>query len=100
MDEDTLDPNQYYEMRVQGIRSAREDNREPFPHKFETTIQIPKFIARYQDVPEGQHDDKITERIAGTFRVSYWQTVLSILIVLSQDQRRQTQSLDQVNVIK
>lgn len=70
-DEEDLDPNKYYERRVQGIKSARESNIEPYPHKFHTSIEIPAFISKYNDLPNGEHNEGITESIAGEFLLSY-----------------------------
>ena len=64
-DDDSLDPNQYYERRVKAVKNARDANIEPYPHKFETSIQVPQFVAKYSDLPAGEHSKDITESIAG-----------------------------------
>ena len=63
-DED-LNPAQYYERRVQGIRNARANQVNPYPHKFETSIEVPAFVASYKDVADGQHDESTVESVAG-----------------------------------
>ena len=70
-DDELLDPNQYYERRVKAVKSAREAGLEPYPHKFATTIQVPEYIEKYGSVPVGQHDESVTERIAGNINPSF-----------------------------
>ncbi|WFD07265.1 lysine--tRNA ligase [Malassezia vespertilionis] len=61
--EETLTPNQYYEMRSRAIQKLRETrNPEPYPHKFNVTMGITDFIARYQDKlePGAQLEDVVS----------------------------------------
>ena len=69
MDEETLDPRQFYERRVRAVKAARDANIEPYPHKFETTIQVPAYIAKYKDLHEGEQLEDKQESIAGMHRV-------------------------------
>ena len=64
-DDDDLDPNQYHERRVLGIKNAKDNNENPYPHKFQTTIEVPAYITKYQDRPAGEHDTNIVESVAG-----------------------------------
>lgn len=64
-DDESLDPNQYYERRVKAVKTAREAGLEPYPHKFATSIQVPEYVEKYGSLPAGEHDEEITERIAG-----------------------------------
>jgi len=64
-DDDSLDPNQFYERRVKAVKDARGANIEPYPHKFETSIQVPQYVAKYSGLPTGEHSEEITESIAG-----------------------------------
>ncbi|WFD36463.1 lysine--tRNA ligase [Malassezia cuniculi] len=48
--EEALTPNQYYEMRSRAIQRLRETKQpDPYPHKFEVSVGLSEFIARYQD---------------------------------------------------
>ncbi|KAI3613449.1 hypothetical protein CBS9595_004282 [Malassezia furfur] len=48
--EDALTPNQYYEMRSRAIQKLRETrNPDPYPHKFNVTLSLTDFIAKYAD---------------------------------------------------
>ena len=64
-DDESLDPNQYYERRVKAVKTAREAGLEPYPHKFATSIQVPEYVEKYGSLPAGEHNEAITERIAG-----------------------------------
>ncbi len=64
-DDDSLEPNQYYERRVKAVKNARDANIEPYPHKFETTIQVPQYVAKYSSLPAGEHSEDKTESVAG-----------------------------------
>ena len=45
--DEELDPSQYYEARVAYVTNARAAGREPYPHKFETSMRIPEFVSSY-----------------------------------------------------
>jgi lysyl-tRNA synthetase class 2 len=64
-DDDSLDPNQFYERRVKAVKNARDANIEPYPHKFETSIQVPQYVVKYSGLPDGEHSEDKTESIAG-----------------------------------
>ncbi|SHO76650.1 Lysyl-tRNA synthetase [Malassezia sympodialis ATCC 42132] len=47
--EETLTPNQYYEMRRRAIQALRESRQpDPYPHKFHVSLSLTDFIARFQ----------------------------------------------------
>lgn len=64
-DDDSLDPNQYYERRTKAVKTARDAEIEPYPHKFHTSTQVPDFVAKYKGLPDGQHNEAVTESLAG-----------------------------------
>lgn len=64
-DDESLDPNQFYERRVKLIKAARDANVEPYPHKFHTTLEVAAYIAKYKGVKEGEHLEDTTESLAG-----------------------------------
>ena len=69
-DDDSLDPNQFYERRTKAVKNARDAHIEPYPHKFPASIQVPEFISQYKDLPDGQHSEDKTESVAGQQRES------------------------------
>ncbi|KAI3623762.1 KRS1 [Malassezia furfur] len=61
--EDALTPNQYYEMRSRAIQKLRETrNPDPYPHKFNVTMSLTDFIAKYADKlePGAQLPDEVS----------------------------------------
>lgn len=64
-DDDSLDANQFYERRVKAVKNARDANIEPYPHKFETSVQVPQYVTMYSSLPDGEHSEDKTESIAG-----------------------------------
>ncbi|WFC95537.1 lysine--tRNA ligase [Malassezia brasiliensis] len=61
--EDALTPNQYYEMRSRAIQKLRETrNPDPYPHKFNVTLSLTDFIAKYADKlePGAQLPDEVS----------------------------------------
>ncbi|KZV93429.1 lysyl-tRNA synthetase [Exidia glandulosa HHB12029] len=46
--EDNLTPNQYFELRSRAVKKMKETNLpEPYPHKFEVTTSISRFIEEF-----------------------------------------------------
>lgn len=65
-DEETLDPNQYYEMQVKAVEKAKQAGQNPFPHKFHVDISVPSFVATYDGkVEAGQTLKEVTVSLAG-----------------------------------
>ncbi|CAG8645674.1 927_t:CDS:2, partial [Ambispora leptoticha] len=54
--EESLNPNQYFEIRSEKILKLRESkNPNPYPHKFHVDISIPVFIQKYGSLQPGEH---------------------------------------------
>lgn len=66
-DDDLLDPNQYYEKQVLMVEKMHAAGQNPFPHKFERTMTIEEFVAKFSSIPEGEHLE--TEQVALSGRV-------------------------------
>ena len=64
-DEDELDPNQYYEKQVRGIRKLEAAGKNPYPHKFAVSIGIPEFIEKYKGLTEGEVLADVEVSVAG-----------------------------------
>lgn len=55
-DDDLLDPNQYYEKQVLNVQKMHAAGVNPFPHKFERTMKVSEFVAKYEEsIPVGEH---------------------------------------------
>ncbi|KZT22567.1 lysyl-tRNA synthetase [Neolentinus lepideus HHB14362 ss-1] len=69
VNEDDLNPNQYFELRSRQIQKLREtQDPNPYPHKFEVTISIADYIEKYGPegkIPVGTKLDLTTECLAG-----------------------------------
>ena len=56
---DSLDPNQYYEIRMQKMKKFEADGYNPFPHKFDAKMSIPHFLKTYKDCKAGTKMEKV-----------------------------------------
>ncbi|KAF9994557.1 lysyl-tRNA synthetase, partial [Entomortierella chlamydospora] len=59
-EEENLNPNQYFEIRSKRVGTLR-SNKEtyPYPHKFNVSISLPKFIEKYSGMKAGEVDDEV-----------------------------------------
>lgn len=64
-DADDLDPNQYYERRVRTLAATKASGRNPYPHKFQISMYLPEYVAKYKDVEAGSHLTEETVSVAG-----------------------------------
>jgi len=62
-DED-IDPSKYYDNRLNWVSSVKATGKNPYPHKFVTTMQLPQYHATYGSVEPGGFADA-TESVAG-----------------------------------
>lgn len=62
VDEDeSLDPNQYHEIRQQSVASWKKIGENPYPHKFHVSISLAHFIEKYNSVDSGTWlDEEVT----------------------------------------
>lgn len=65
VDEESLDPSQYFKMRCNKILEMRKQGMEPYPHKFHVELSLSDYIEKFSDVKDGTVDDKTTVSIAG-----------------------------------
>lgn len=63
--EEELDPRQYFEMRVASLNKAKSGGKNPYPHKFHTTITIPEFVAKYSHLADGEQLSEEKVSLAG-----------------------------------
>ena len=63
--EEELDPTKYFENRKAFLLKEIESGKNPFPHKFEVSIGLPEFIAKYKDITKkGEFLDEVVQ-VAG-----------------------------------
>lgn len=46
-------PPRYYENRVRAVQAAKARGENPYPHKFDVSIQLPAYVAKYADLEAG-----------------------------------------------
>jgi lysyl-tRNA synthetase class 2 len=59
------DPTAYYENRMKAIEDLERDGKTAFPHKFQTTLRISEFIAKYSNLEDGSHVEGELVSVAG-----------------------------------
>ncbi|GKZ25783.1 lysyl-tRNA synthetase [Aspergillus brasiliensis] len=65
-EEANLTPNQYFEIRSKRINKLRETkNPDPYPHKFQVTDDLRKYLTDYEGLAKGEQKPEVTVRIAG-----------------------------------
>ena len=64
-DEEDVDPNQYFERRVQHVAAEKSAGRNPYPHKFAVSHRIPDFIAEFNGLESGSQQQETTVSVAG-----------------------------------
>lgn len=60
-----LDPNLYHERRVKAIQAAKDAGEHTYPHKFHVSISLPEFVQKFENIPEGGHEEGTTVSVAG-----------------------------------
>ncbi|KAK5935290.1 hypothetical protein CgunFtcFv8_020665 [Champsocephalus gunnari] len=58
LDEETLDPNQYFKIRSQAIQELKGTAEDPYPHKYHVDLSLTEFIKKYNHLQPG---DQLTE---------------------------------------
>jgi len=58
-----MDPSQYKEHRIKWVNSLSSDKK--YPHKFEVTISVPEFKAKYDGLKQEERREKEPVRLAG-----------------------------------
>ena len=64
-EEEELDPTKYFENRKNWIISELQKGNHPYPHKFNVTISLPDFIAKYKDITKKGEFLPETVQVAG-----------------------------------
>ncbi|KAM4721794.1 lysine--tRNA ligase isoform 2-T2 [Rhinophrynus dorsalis] len=64
IDEESLDPNQYYKIRTQAIQQLKGTKDDPYPHKFHVDVSLTEFIQKYSNLQTGDHLSEVVS-VAG-----------------------------------
>lgn len=62
------DPTKYFENRVRAVQAAKAEGRNPYPHKFHASMQLPAYVAKFQTLEDGQQLTDETISVAGGWR--------------------------------
>lgn len=63
---ENLDPSQYIENRKAAVRALKDAGKNPYPHKFQVSMSIPEFVAKFTNsVEAGQHLNDTVVSLAG-----------------------------------
>ncbi|GAB4815196.1 hypothetical protein N2152v2_002242 [Parachlorella kessleri] len=60
-----LDPNLYYQNRVAMVEKAKARGENPYPHKFDVSVQLPAYVEKYGGLEAGAHLEGELVSIAG-----------------------------------
>ncbi|KAJ9061595.1 lysyl-tRNA synthetase [Entomophthora muscae] len=52
--EDSLNPNQYFEIRSKAVKKLQAEGKSPYPHKFNVSMSIPAFMEKYSYLQAGE----------------------------------------------
>lgn len=64
-DAEETDPTQFYNNRLKAIAALQETGKTVYPHKFHASLRISEYIAKFSDIPEGEHLQDTVVSIAG-----------------------------------
>ncbi|CAI9102926.1 OLC1v1001320C1 [Oldenlandia corymbosa var. corymbosa] len=64
-EDEELDPTQYYENRLKALASQKEAGKNPYPHKFQTTMTIPEYVNKYASLESGDHLEDVDVYLTG-----------------------------------
>jgi len=63
-DDDEVPPEKYFENRLAWCNKAKSAGTNPYPHKFQTTTQLPAYQEKYSGIEPGGFADAV-ESVAG-----------------------------------
>mmetsp|Transcript_34753 Transcript_34753/g.111019 ORF Transcript_34753/g.111019 Transcript_34753/m.111019 type:complete len:593 (+) Transcript_34753:80-1858(+) len=53
-EEEEQDPTKYFENRLTFVNGVKEKGANPYPHKFQTSMQLPDYVAKYESIGSGE----------------------------------------------
>ncbi|XP_052233910.1 lysine--tRNA ligase-like isoform X2 [Dreissena polymorpha] len=63
-DED-IDPNEYFKLRSRAVAILKEQNDNPYPHKFHVQLSLVSFIEKYGNISDGTILEDTTVTVSG-----------------------------------
>uniref|UniRef100_A0A061QWX4 Lysine--tRNA ligase n=1 Tax=Tetraselmis sp. GSL018 TaxID=582737 RepID=A0A061QWX4_9CHLO len=64
-DDEDMDPTAYFENRVKAISAVKSAGGNPYPHKFNVSMQLPDYISKYSGLEQGEQHPDETVSMAG-----------------------------------
>jgi lysyl-tRNA synthetase class 2 len=83
VDETTLDPSKYRELRIAQVEKLKKQGIDPYPHKFHKTIELPAFGPKYEHLTIGEQLST-TERIVGRIALRRDSSSKLVFIVIAE----------------
>ncbi|XP_044055744.1 lysine--tRNA ligase isoform X1 [Siniperca chuatsi] len=65
LDEETLDPNQYFKIRSQAIQDLKGTAEDPYPHKYHVDLSLTEFIEKYNHLQPGDQLTDVVLNVSG-----------------------------------
>ncbi|ELU10222.1 hypothetical protein CAPTEDRAFT_164486 [Capitella teleta] len=65
LDEETADPNEYYQLRLEHVKNLKDKGESPYPHKFHVGLSLTQFIDQYDSNSPGVVDTDKEVSLAG-----------------------------------
>ncbi|MED6242703.1 Lysine--tRNA ligase, partial [Ataeniobius toweri] len=65
LDDETLDPNQYFKIRTQAIQDLKGTAEDPYPHKFHVDLSLTDFLEKYNHLQPGDHLSDVVLSVSG-----------------------------------
>ncbi|KAF6172410.1 hypothetical protein GIB67_025915 [Kingdonia uniflora] len=65
LDEEDMDPTQYFENRLKTLDCQKASGNNPYPHKFYVSMSIPEYVKMYESLSDGDHREDVGVSLAG-----------------------------------
>ncbi|KAG7029817.1 Lysine--tRNA ligase, cytoplasmic [Cucurbita argyrosperma subsp. argyrosperma] len=65
VDDEEMDPTQYFENRLKYLASQKADGKNPYPHKFQVSMSLLEYIEKYGSLNNGDHLEEVMVSLAG-----------------------------------
>uniref|UniRef100_A0A7N8XGQ1 Lysine--tRNA ligase n=1 Tax=Mastacembelus armatus TaxID=205130 RepID=A0A7N8XGQ1_9TELE len=65
LDEETLDPTQYFKIRTQAIQELKGTPQDPYPHKYHVDLSLTEFIEKYNNLQPGDQLTDVVLNVTG-----------------------------------
>lgn len=60
----------FFENRLKAVNAAKAGGVNPYPHKFQTSMQVPEYIAKYSSLENGAQLVDVEESLGGAWMLS------------------------------